>query len=475
MRSRDARSLVANAASLGAARLLPRLLQIGYVILLARSLGPELYGLFAYAQSSYLTVLPLTSFGLYVLLARLAGTDRAAMPAALAQTLTFRIWVAGLAALLAAGAAYFWEPDAVARTLLAIFAVALLGRAIVMWTEHVFVAFESAHYALRCELFFRPLESGLGILLLLSGRRAVACVVLHAVVCWLQAAAALAIVHRRLAPIGLGLTWRKARELLSFGWPFSLNVFSTGLLLQGPMVLYRPLAPSELHIGQIAVPLQALALLGILPGAAATSALPVLARLGQRADGSDLRVMQRMIGLGYGFGAAVGLIGLAVGPWLVERILGARYATAGALIGPALWLVIPYTCGSVLTSLALVRGQIRTAVVCSMAGALALGAAGPALTHTWEQAGMLGAAALALACWVGMLLASGVGEITACVVRPLCWVGVAFGCYRLLSLINPMLGLATGLLALLWTARLFGIAAPKELRALRNLYGSGPG
>ena len=70
-RGDEARSIAGNAAALVAARVLPRLVQVGYVILLARRVGPELYGLFAYTQSWYLTLLPLTSFGLYVLLARI--------------------------------------------------------------------------------------------------------------------------------------------------------------------------------------------------------------------------------------------------------------------------------------------------------------------------------------------------------------------------------------------------------------------
>lgn len=468
LRGREARSLASNAASLAASRLLPRLLQIGYVILLARSFGPELYGLFVYAQSSYLTLLPLTSFGLYVLLARMAGTDPAALPGALAHTLSFRLGVATLAALLTAGAGYFAESDSLARTLLMIFSAALLARAIVMWTEHVFVAFESAHYALRCELIFRPLESAVGILVLLLGGKVVACAMLHVVVSWLQAAAGLAIIHRRLAPVALRLTWHKARELLAFGWPFSLNIFSTSFLLLGPLVLYRSLAPSELHIGQMALPLQAYAILCILPGAAATSAMPVFARLGQRDDGADLRVMQAMIHWGYGFGAFVGLLGLTMGPWVVERTFGVRYAMAGALIGPALWLVIPYTCGSVLTSLALVRGQIRTAVICSVGGALLLTATAPVLTNLWEQTGMLVATGLALGGWVAMLVASGVGDLRACVIRPLSWVSVALSSYVVLSFYSVFLGLGIGLLTLLLTAFLFGIVAPHELRALRD-------
>jgi O-antigen/teichoic acid export membrane protein len=467
-RSDQGRSLADNAAALAAARVLPRLVQIGYIVLLARRLGPELYGLFVYAQSWYLTLLPLTSFGLYVLLARTAGTNRAAMPAAVAHTLAVRLGVATLAALLIALAAQFGESDPQARILLLIFSAALLGRAIVMWTEHVFVAFESSHYALHCELAFRLIESGIGILLLVWGAKVVPCAILHAVVCWSQAAAGLVIVHRRLVRVVVRFSWRKASELLALGWPLSLNVFSSNFLLQGPMVLYRSLAPNQADIGQLAVPLQGLAILGLVPAATATSILPALARLRNAAAGGDQRLVQTMIALAYGFGAVAGLIGLALGPWLVERALGAQYATAGSLLGPALWLVVPYACGSVLTSLALMRGQTRIAVTSSLAAALVLAMTGPALTGWWQQSGMLAATALALSCWVAMFLANGVGDLTACVIRPLGWISLALAAYLVFSFQSPLLALVIGLVTLVGSARQFGITIPRELRERRR-------
>jgi hypothetical protein len=141
---------------------------------------------------------------------------------------------------------------------------------------------------------------------------------------------------------------------------------------------------------------------------------------------------------------------------------------AGALIGPTLWLVVPYTCGSVLTSFALVRGQIRTAVICSVGGALLLALAAPVLTNVLEHTGMLVATGLALGCWVAMLVASGVGGLSDCVIRSLSWVSVALASYIVISFYNVFLGLAVGLLTLLLSAFLFGIVAPHELRALRR-------
>jgi O-antigen/teichoic acid export membrane protein len=471
MPGNNAQSLFTNAAFLASARLLPRLLQSGYMIFLARRLGPELYGLFVYGQSWYLSLLPLTSFGIYLLLSKTIGTNPAAAPGALAYTLAFRVGVATAAALLSAGAAYFCEPDPIARVLLFVFSLALLGRAIVIWTEHAFIAFESAHYALRSELYFRLIESGVGILLLVWGSKVLPIAILHALVWWLQAIAALRIIHRRLAPVGLHCTWQRARELLVSGWPLSLNIFCIGFLLQGPMVLYRSLAPSELHIGQMAVPLQAFALLAILPTAVSGAALPVLARLGRSSSGEDVRVTQTMIRLGYGFGAVVGLIGLALGSWLVKGILGVRYTMAGEFIGPALWLVIPYTCGSVLTSLALVQGRIRPAVMCSAGGALALVAAVPLLTGWWENAGVIVATAVALSCWVGLLLAMGAGNLTVCVIRPMSWVCIALATYIIVVPHSTLLALGSSLLILLCSAPLLGIVQPNELQAIRQRYG----
>jgi O-antigen/teichoic acid export membrane protein len=369
------------------------------------------------------------------------------------------------------GGAYLYEPDPMARALVLLFSLALVGRAIVTWTEHVFVAFESTHYALGCEFCFRLLESSVGLLLLVSGSKALPVAILHVLVWWLNAGVAILIIHRRLAPVGLHCTWQKALELFTTGWPLSLNIFCIGFFLQGPLVLYRSLASNDPQIGQLAVPLQAAAILCILPAAVSASVLPVLARLGQSTDRQDIRIVQTMIRLGYGFGAVVGLVGLALGPWLIDRVLGAQYAMAGTLIGPALWLLIPYTCGNVLTSFSLVRGRIRTVMVCSAVGVLVLVATIFPLTAWWGKGGVIAATAIALSCWASMVLAMEGGNIMLCVVRCLSWVGVTLASYIMVASHNALLALGVSLLLLLCSVPLFGIIQPHELRAVRQRYG----
>jgi O-antigen/teichoic acid export membrane protein len=468
------RAFAKNAAFLASSRLLPRLLQIVYMIILARYLGPELYGLFAYGQSWYLALLPITSFGLYLLLSKTVATNQNDAANAFSQTLGFRAGVAVSVALLSIGAARIFEPDPTARTLLLVFSVALLGRAVVNWTEHAFVAFEAARYALRCELWFRPLESSVGVLILLAGGKAVAVATLHALIWCLHAVTALMIVHRKLAPVRFWCDWSTARELFGFGWPLSLNVFCTGFLLQGPMVLYRYFAPSDPDIGQIAMPLQAVAILCILPAAVSSSSLPVLARSVQKADKQDLLLTQGMIRLGYGFGTVIGLVSLTMGSWLVDAFLGGRYATAGSLIGPTLWLVIPYACGHPLASICLVRGRIFAVLACSAGGALLLTVAVPLLTMWLGNFGVVAATAVALIFWMLTLTAlcasTGESDVIAWFARPTIWVSMALAAYAMVRPLGAFFALGASLLVLLVTAPLTGVVQPHEMKAVRKLF-----
>jgi PST family polysaccharide transporter len=468
------RNLAKNAAYLVSARFVPRLLQIIYMIVLARYLGPELYGQFAYGQSWYLALLPLTSFGLYLLLSKAIATQPENASDKLAHTLAFRITLATGVALLSMAGAQLFEPDHMVRLIVFVFSLALLGRAIVNWTEHAFVAFEAPLYALRCELWYRPLECIVGVLILMAGGKALAVAALHALVWFLHAGTALMLVHRKLAPVRFKCDWATMRELFGFGWPLSLNVFCTGFLLQGPIVLYRYFAPTNPDIGQIAMPLQATAILCIVPAAVSSSSLPALARSVHSADRQDLVVGEAMLRLGYGFGTVVGLIGLAVGPWLVHTLLGTRYALAGSIIGPALWLVIPYACAHALASICLVRGRIPAVLACSAGGALVLAIAVPSMTLWLGSFGVVAATAVALLCWMLLLTAlcvsAGESHIRGWIIRSTVWAVVGLGAYALVRPLSTVLALGISLLTLLFAAPLTGVIRPHELRTMRKLF-----
>jgi O-antigen/teichoic acid export membrane protein len=58
-----------------------------------------------------------------------------------------------------------------------------------------------------------------------------------------------------------------------------------------------------------------------------------------------------MIRLSLLLGGVMALSGTAFGPWLIVQIFGDRYAQAGMLIGPVLWMIIPFTVRSALSGI----------------------------------------------------------------------------------------------------------------------------
>ena len=76
MELRGLKSILKNASFLLGGRLITIISRGIYAIVLARTLGPEIYGLFNYAMSWYLVFLPLVVLGLEEYLSREIGKNR---------------------------------------------------------------------------------------------------------------------------------------------------------------------------------------------------------------------------------------------------------------------------------------------------------------------------------------------------------------------------------------------------------------
>ena len=124
-----ARSILSNATYLVGSQLTTTLARGVYVVLLARALGPEDFGIFNYALAWYLLFISLTYLGLDAWLVQKVATDRASAPLALRQTLVLRAAAALLMALGSCLLAGLIEARANVWLLNAIFAIALFGRA----------------------------------------------------------------------------------------------------------------------------------------------------------------------------------------------------------------------------------------------------------------------------------------------------------------------------------------------------------
>ena len=158
-----------------------------YAVILARVFGPQVYGMINYGIAWYLLFLTLTRMGLEVVLSRDVGQNRQEGDRTAAITLTLQI-----ASITLATAAYFilsWfiEDDPASRLMVFIFAFALIGRSLALWTDNVYTAYEVNQYSFRQKSIFRPLEVVLGLLVVIVWREALLVVVIHGLVWCLEA------------------------------------------------------------------------------------------------------------------------------------------------------------------------------------------------------------------------------------------------------------------------------------------------
>jgi O-antigen/teichoic acid export membrane protein len=171
-------------------------------------------------------------------------------------------------------------------------------------------------------------------LVLLAGAGATA-VAVAGLTCWfLQSLAGLRLVRYNLVRYPLRPDFTGAGILLTSSIPLLIMQFFSEGLFQYPLVLARHLMRDTQTVGNIAVAMQALFMVSVLPWALAQVAMPALVRSQARHDGraaAFVEVTCRMAGLAT---PVFAIAAVAVGPYVVPLILGEDYALAGEL----LWL-----------------------------------------------------------------------------------------------------------------------------------------
>jgi O-antigen/teichoic acid export membrane protein len=462
------RSLLSNSAYLTATRVGTQVVRVIYILAIARVLGPELYGLLAYGQSWYMAFLPIALLGLGAIISREIGRDPSNAPTFLATTITLRVLAALLAAIISASLGWLLENDATARQLLLIFSLALAGRALAIWAEHVFVAHERSRYVLIHEAIFRPLEVLIGIGLLFSGSGVLALAVLHAIVWWLQAFLSFAVVRARLVAVVPSWDNVAVGRMLRATWPIAIATFIAGWLMQGPLVLYRHQpGVTEAALGQLALPLQMVMVLSTIPWSVGTAALPILARSVERGDQKDTLFLEMMTRIAILGGCVAGIVGLAFAEPLTVWVFGQRFAEGGKLLGLAVWLMIPLTIGTAASPSLLARGHRWSLVVGSLVGVLLLIVLIPPLVQYLGAVGALAAAGAGLTSWAMILYAFHRGQsrprFGLALLRPSAVLVIVAGTYLGLKFaLGPIGAVAVALAIGVPAARLMGALTAVE-------------
>lgn len=356
-------SILYNASYIFSAQVLNIFVRAFYILLVARLLGPEIYGLFVSVQAWYIAFFPLSVFGMQGIISLELAKSKTHSHQIAGSSLSLRFITAFSAGLLCFLSGWFLNEFPDARNLILLFSIAMLGRSLATWNSDIFIAYERSQTNLRLEIIFRPMEAiiGSGWLLFANGGIFEIALV-HALSWWLQALAGFWLVKKNFVPT-LKLIWdsKFMIHMLRMALPLLISGFAINWFLQGPIVLLQHTSLHEQTIGYLALAFQIFSLSCSVPISLGMAALPVLSRASQRNDGKDILFAETMIKGVLLLAAPVGIASLYIMPVITPWIFGVNYNAAGELLAWTLWLLIPFSIGYLLSQVLIAQKKLKSA------------------------------------------------------------------------------------------------------------------
>lgn len=393
------RTIAINSAYLLGGRGINIAARLLYAVILTRALGPEMYGLLNYAFAWYLAFIPVAVLGLPAILLRTIGRNPASAGVVVSISFSLVILASLCIALMSYGLGLLVEPQERMHGLMAILTLALLGRALSEWAHAVHLGYGSAKWVFRLEAAIRPFEVILGVIALALGASLEVLVLIHAMVWLLQAMALLLTLQRQSQ-----LSWPRwdlaqVSLLMREGVPLAISSLCYIWLMQGILVLGKPVLPSPEDLGQLALAVQLLVLLMIVPRSVGAAIVPVASRSLANEEGSDLRYTNTMLRMSTLLAGVLASTAMVLGGVSTRWVFGDAYLTAGVLLGPILWLLLPLTWGSAFYLYMINRRRWLAVLSSALIGAAAMTFSLPLLGRAYGLDGVVSGAMIGASAW----------------------------------------------------------------------------
>jgi O-antigen/teichoic acid export membrane protein len=366
--SSGVKSILKNSAYLSGATLITSIAKVIYAIALAKSLGPELYGMFNLGMSWYLLFLPISLLGLDSILIREVGRNKDDSSRLIGHTLAIRSISSTFISLVCFLSGYFIETDPTAKTLLFIFSIALLGRGLSLWVNSLLKAFEASFYVFWQETGFRLLELSLGITILYLDGGIVEVAIVHAASWLMQGILGFFLVSKKFVSLTPYWEFKQIRILILQGLPFVVSGFLANWLFQGGIFVIRTFEGYTQDLGIYALALQALLIIGGICAGLGGAALPALSRSVDRGDGKSAYFIDLVLRAGILLGGILAICGLTIGTDLISWILGASYLPLAELLPWVLFLVSGYFLMGILNIVIVSFGDYNKIALVSIIG-----------------------------------------------------------------------------------------------------------
>lgn len=302
-----------------------------YFIAITRLAGPEGYGLWSWAISTYAVALGVASLGLETLVPYVYGEGNTTGDRHAGLALAVRIGLALIAILALAAYGFFAIDTSSERFALLLAAPAILFRGVALLNRSIFTGRQEVPRNVPNVLAGRLAELAAGLALIGFGASIAALLLLHWA-CWALEAFLSSRTLKLRSEVRFAIPNRaQLSPMVSRGAPIGVLDFTSAFLTSAPLILYAPLAAGLGEMGQIGVAMQMAGFMLAASFAFLNSAVPVLAQ--SRALG-DRRVAR--------YGWLVALLAIAatlpltlVWQWIadpaIRLVVGDGYALASQL------------------------------------------------------------------------------------------------------------------------------------------------
>jgi O-antigen/teichoic acid export membrane protein len=468
------RPIGANTGLLFASQAITSILRAVYAAVLARQLGPQLFGLMNYGLGWYAAFLAIANLQLESYMSRQVALNPANAADVLSRAMTLRA-IAGLLVFVAAVSVALGTSspaDGELTAVLVIFAFAMIGRSAAMWCNSVFISTERAGHVFRMEVAFRLVEVLVGIALLLAGSGLVVVAIVHALSWWAQSVYGLLLVRRRVPAVHLRLRWGEQLDLFRAVMPVALASIGATWLMQGPFILFKDVAAVPGDLGMVALILQVFVLVTGVPVALGRAALPALSRTVVRTDNKDALFLGLVLRTAIPATTALVIGAATAGVWLITRVFGEAYLAAGANLAFGMLLALPFGVATLANQILIAHDRTWEAMASALLGAVAMTAFVSFAMPTGGDVATYFLCILAgMAVWSTAALVL-LGRHVAvdwqrCLVRPMLAGGLSMALYYMLTdVIGPWGGLILAIGLLIAGQWMFAVVDRQELSLL---------
>lgn len=313
-----------------------------YIVVFARLLGVELYGQYVYSQSWYILAMSVAAWGMTELAsaeyARLKPQDRGDL---LASGFGLRLLLGLVMAMLVIAAALLFEPDAKLRLLVIIYAQGVVVRGATNWLSALFVARESSKYWLYLTVPFLTLEVLLVVLLVWLDAGLVAIALAQCGVWWLLLGTTWFAYRRRFESLWPRFSRRHVLFFLKNGPTLALAAFALAFMGPGLLIAYRYLVDNPEQLGEAALVIQLLVVLGQAIKTVSNTALPQLNRPVINRHERQAFFARTVWKQSLYVGGALFLLSYLILPLLVTGLVGQQFAEAARVMALFTWILVP--------------------------------------------------------------------------------------------------------------------------------------